>query len=132
MASLLEEITSLFDADEDVKEMILLGKLPTDIAQIATDSLSKKEQSESMPISFGSPEPYMHIASLLQKRFWPNAPDLKRGGFMGMLSGGPAPNWVVVMQVAAQIVKRARDLGYDVPECDMERMAKELDEGRDE
>lgn len=124
--TLAEEMHLLFDEDEDVKEWILIGKLPPDIAEIAALSLEKKENPEQRPISLGSPEPFMHIAGLIQRRFWPNAPGLAKGGFMSMLMGGPAPSWVIIMQVAAQIVDKVRESGFEVEECDMEKMAHDL------
>ena len=130
--TLAEEMEILFD-DAEVKEMIALGKLPPDIAQIAADALEKKSDTPaSRPISLGSTEPYMYIASLIQKKFWPKAPELKRGGFMSMLAGtGPPPAWVIIMQVAAQITDKARECGIEVPESDGEKSARELDKLRE-
>lgn len=51
---------------------------------------------------------------------------------MSMLSGkGPAPAWVIVMQVASQITDKARECGYDVPESEGELAARELDKLRE-
>jgi len=123
--SLKKEMEKLFEADEDVKEMILLGKLPPDIAEISAEALEKND-SESRGFAVGRSKPFMHIAQLIQQKFWPNAPELKRGGFMRMLSGGPAPAWVIIFQVAAQITDKAREYGYDIPESEGEKEEKRM------
>jgi len=130
--TLAEEMHLLFDEDEDVKEWILIGKLPPDIAEISALALEKKDgQPKEHPISLGSPEPFMHIAGLIQRRFWPDAPGLAKGGFMSMLAGGPAPSWVIIMQVAAQICESVRASGFEVEECDMEKIAHDLRNNED-
>ena len=113
--TLAEEMHLLFDEDEEIKEWILIGKLPPDIAEISALSLEKKSE-RPIDASTGSSEPFMYIATLIQRKFWPNAPDLARGGFMKMLAGGPAPSWVITMQVAAQIVDKVRESGFEVEE----------------
>jgi hypothetical protein len=79
--TLQEEMETLFDADEQVKEWMLLGKLPKDLATIAAAALSKKD-APPRQISLGSPEEYMHVGRLVQEKFFPEAPPLERGGFM--------------------------------------------------
>ena len=125
--TLAEEMRLLFDADEDVQEWILIGKLPADIAELAADALEKKDgPSQQRPISLGSPEEYMHVASLIQMKFWPDAPTLERGGFMKMMMGGPAPNWFIVQQVASQIVAKVRESGFEVEPCEIEKLVEEI------
>jgi hypothetical protein len=130
--TLAEEMHLLFDEDEDVKEWILLGRLPPDIAEFAADALEKKDGNpRTREISLGSPEPFMHIAGLIQRKFFPDAPPLERGGFMNMMMGGPAPQWMVIMQVAAQIVDKVRDSGFEVEPCEMENLADQIRDSAD-
>lgn len=131
--TLAEEMHLLFDNDEDVQEWILIGKLPPDISELAADALEKKDdQPKQHPISLGSPEEFMHIARLIQERFWPDAPPLQKGGFMNMLLGGPAPSWVIIQQVASQIVTKVRESGFEVEACEMEKLAEEIRERKDD
>lgn len=126
--TLAEEMHLLFDTDEQVQEWILIGKLPPDIAELSAAAVEKKDKPTTRPFSLGSDEPYMYIAGLIQRRWWPNAPQLERGGFMGMLCGGPTPNWVIVMQVAAQIVDKVREAGYEVEDSEVEKLFKDQEE----
>ena len=120
----LEKIQDTFDADEDTKEMVLIGQLPTTIAAIAAEAMENKDgQSKTYRISLGSTEPYMHIARLIQERFFPSAPQLEAGGFSKMLAGGPMPAWVVIRQVAMQITDKAREHGHYIPESEVELLA---------
>lgn len=131
--TLAEEMHLLFDNDEDVQEWILIGKLPPDISELAADALEKKDgQPKEHPISLGSPEEFMHIAGLIQRRFWPDAPPLQKGGFMNMLMGGPAPAWVIIQQVASQVVTKVRESGFEVEACELEKLGEEIRQRKDE
>lgn len=112
--TLTEEMESLFQSDEQVKEWMILGKLPKDLSAIAAAALSKKD-APPRKISLGSPEEYMHIGRLIQEKFFPESPPLERGGFMKMLNGaGRPPAWFVALQVASQILDEARANGYEI------------------
>jgi hypothetical protein len=114
MSTLVEEMHLLFDEDESIKEWIIIGKLPPDIAELAAEALDG-EHEKNMPISLlSAPDPYKYVAGVIQRKFWPNAPGLQKGGFMSMLAGGPAPNWVLIGQISDQIVNRAKAHGYEI------------------
>lgn len=113
MTTLVEEMHLLLDNNEDVKEAILLGKLPSDIAEIAAKAMDGNQGSQ--PLHFKTPESYRMVSGLIQSKFFPNAPDLERGGFMkAMMGSGPAPAWLIIMQVAGQMVSVAKDEGYEI------------------
>ncbi len=124
IAGLPNVLRELFNSDEDVREWILIGRLPADIAEIAAVACVNKG-GETHPVSLGSPPEYMRLGELLQKRFFPNAPKLEKGGFHAAILGiGPMPDWVLHRQLASQIVEEVRKWGYEVPLAEIERITE--------
>lgn len=113
MTTLVEEMHLLLDNNEDVKEAILLGKLPSDISEIAAKAMDGSQGRQ--PLHLKTSDQFRMVASLIQSKFFPNAPDLERGGFMKAIMGtGPAPAWLIIMQIAGQMVSVAKDEGYEI------------------
>lgn len=106
----------LFSADEDIQEWKLLGKLPQEIADIAACAMQPPEGENPMQIqtlgAYG--DEITHVAQVIQREFFPDAPPLERGGFMKALSGGPAPDWLLWGQISGQIAREMGRRGIEV------------------
>lgn len=115
--TLTEKMEELFSTDEDIQEWKLLGKLPQEIADIAACAMQPPEGEFSMPIqTLGAHgEEITHVAQVIQREFFPDAPPLERGGFMkAAFGGGPAPDWLLWGQISGQIVREMTKRGYEV------------------
>lgn len=111
--TLTERMTELFEGDEDITEWIILGKLPMDIADIAAVAM-QKEEGTPMSAPGTWQDEYAHVATIIQREFFPDAPPLERGGFMKAFAGGPMPDWLIQGQVTDKLAVESIKRGNEV------------------
>ncbi len=115
VTNLTEKMTDLFENDEDIQEWILVGKLPQDITDIAVVAMQPPEGERRSLAMLGMwPEEYEHVATVIQREFFPDAPPLESGGFMKAFAGGPCPDWLIRGQVADQLAAESIKRGNEV------------------
>jgi len=109
MASLVEEMTKLFESNEEISGWMNIGQLPLDLPDIAAIAMTEHSKLPQ-EVDFPDKE-YMAVGMAIAQKFFPNNPTM---GFEKAMLGGPVPHSMLMIQIGGQVqseyIRRQRDV----------------------